>query len=494
MAGKAGAMGRAGGGAGNALWRLARLAQPYPADNALADRFRAQQLRMLAKQGIANLPTQLGAGLALAWMLRDHQPTFLAFWSSLLLILSGFAGWRMLRNRHIVTASEENFRTGSLTILAAACLWGALPLFTLRGSDVQEQITILLALVCMTSAGTVVFQKLPLPAIGWVIILVSSTTASMWMQGMKHIEEISVVAVLYGVILIRHILMASGDFFARLYATETAEQLSQSLAQQAQIAHSTSSSVLQLDKVGRITWVNYGFQISSGHSEADVIGQAPIDWLRPEDRSRALHVLWPSLRRTRESHTELPYKKKDGEWQWMRLDIKRLTGPGDKTQGYVIVATDITDLKRSTVALKMEQDRLGHIIDGTHCGTWELDADGGVCKMGGHWLDIIGVDTTTPLVAEGTYLLGRIHPDDQAGQRQAFQDYACGRIPHYMHEHRIRHEDGRWRWVSARGKASAYTEDGRIEQISGISMDISKNKTTKLALTEATRQAKSARP
>ncbi len=492
LAEKAGPMASVRGGVWHALRRLVRLAQPYPRDNALADRFRAHQLRMLSKQGIASLPTQLGAGLALAWMLRDHQPTFLAIWSLLLLLLSGFAGWRMHRNRHIATASEENFRTGSLNIFGAACLWGTLPLFTLKGSGPQEQITILLAMTCMTSAGTVVFQNLPMAAIGWVTVLVGSTTVSMWLQGMAHIQEISIVATLYGVILIRHILMASGDFFARLYATQTAEQLSQSLAQQAQIVQGTSCSVLQLDKAGRITWVNNGFLNSSGYSLADAIGRTPVDWLKTEDRSRALHVLWPALRKTCESHVELPYRRKDGQWQWMRLDIKRLNGPGNKANSYVIVATDITDLKRSTAALKMEQDRLGHIIDGTHCGTWEIDADGGVCMMGGHWLDIIGVDTTKPLVAEGSYLMDRIHPDDRAGQKQAFINYKKGLVSHYVHEHRLRHEDGSWRWVSARGKASAYTEDGRIEQISGISMDISKSKMTELALIEATRQAKRA--
>ncbi len=472
--------------------RAIHLAQPYPEDELLASQFRAQQLRMLAKHGIATLPTQLGAGTALAWMQAERNPSFFAWWPALLLVLSGAAAWRMARNIHLDTASQTNFRAGMLTIVVAACLWGALPLLSLQGSGAQEQIAILLAMACMTSAGVVVFQNLPVAAIAWVLILVSCTTASMWMQGFAHIVEICIIALLYSAILIRHILMASSDFFSRLYGVHTAQKLSQTLAQQAQIAQGTSNSVLLLDKVGRVTWINNGFSLSSGYSPADAIGHHPLIWLSDQDKAKAIQTLWPTLLKKSAVSTELPYRQKSGQWQWMRLDIKRLTSGGNITASYVIVATDITELKRSAEALKAEQERQSHIIDGTHCGTWEIDFEARVCRMGGHWLDITGLDTTTPLVIEGPFLMDHIHPDDQPGHQAALLRYVRGQSPKYAHEHRLRHEDGSWRWVSARGKASAYSTEGKITQMSGISMDISKSKATELALMEATRQAKQA--
>lgn len=492
QAGEAHGWSRLWGGARRVPLRLIQGAQPYPDDEVMAAKFRARQLQMVARQGIFSLPTQLASGVALVWMMWPAQQVFLSVWLSLIMLVSVLAAGRMRRNMSLEHATLSNFRTGTWVIAAAAILWALFPMVTLTHATEQEELTILLAMTCLTSAGAVVFQNMPVAGMAWVGVLVGGTTIAMWVAGVSYIHEITVVALLYAVILIRHILFISGDSFARMYAVHRAQDLSTSLAQQAQIAQATSSWVLLLNRQGLVTWANEAFLQRVGVELSAVIGRSPAEWLLFNEGSTAWQRCWRDLVRSGQATTEVPVHIKEGDRPWMRLDIKRVFLQGYSKRSYVIVAADVSDLKTKTATLRSEQDRLQHIIDGTHCGTWEIDADGGVCKMGGHWLDIIGVDTRVPMVVEGAFLMDRIHPDDRPSQQEAFVNYLRGTANHYVHEHRIRHEDGSWRWVSARGKASAFGADGRIEQMSGISVDISKDKLTELALIEATRLAKQA--
>ncbi len=485
------------------IWRAAFIgfrqlihrAQPYPQDEILAGRLRALQLKMVAKLGVVTLPTQMLCALGLAWANRALAPGYCLYWSCALVVTGSLALWRVRRNLLLETASEINLRIGVAVILVTACLWGSLPLVMLNLTDVDGDIDILLTLACLIAGGSIVFQSIRVAAAGWVIVLTTCTLAAVWRDGYHHALAISGGAALYASVLLRNIWMTSAQQFSSLMLADKAQRLAQSLSQYAHIVHNTSNGVLMLDRAGRVTWINEGFSYNSGYSLQEAVGCSPLDWISTEDQAPVIRSLRRALGRANQAQAELRYQRKDGRWQWVQLDIKRVSDAADEAdeaECYVLIAIDINELKQSAQALLSEQQRQKHIIDGTHCGTWEMDIDGGVCKIGGHWLDIIGVNTTTPLVAEGSYLLDRIHPDDRNGHQQAVRRYLRGEVPQCVHEHRLRHDDGTWHWVSARGKASAFGPDGKITQLSGISMDIGKSKATELALTEATRLAKQA--
>lgn len=466
-------------------------AQPYPSDEHQAARYRAQQLSMLARLGMTTVPAQWLGGVMLAHTVHDRSPAFSIWWIAALTLLSMGALLRLKGNLNIHEATRLNLRVGCLVVIGVAGFWGALPLATLSKIGTTEQLLVLLGMVCMTSTGAVIFQYLPMAAMAWVLILTSSTAISILDSGLPHGIEMSCIGVLYSMIMIRNILVSSRLFFARLSMSERERMQAQITARQAQIGQNISNCVLLLDRAGRITWVNLGFTRCLGYHEREVMGHSPGEWLDQEERQTITLALWRSLATRQHAQAELKCRHKNGEWVWLQVDMKCLFND-QRSREYVVVANDISQFKRAAQALQAEQKRQSHIIDGTHCGTWEVDFDVGVCKLGGHWRDIIGVDTSPPLVAEGSYLIERIHPDDRAGHQDAIRRYIKGLAPQYAHEHRLRHEDGSWHWVGARGKASAHDPDGKIIQMSGISMSISKSKATELALIEATRLAKQA--
>jgi PAS domain S-box-containing protein len=471
---------------------LLHAAQPYPDDEQLCAQLRAAQLRKIARLGVATLPSQWACAMGLAWMLYDLNPAYCMAWITMLTLVCAVAAWRMQRNINLKIASRRNLMMGSAVIIMAAILWGSLPLVMLNVAWEAEDIPILLAMVGIASGGAVVFQSIPLAAAAWVLIVGTCTIVGMWMDGFVHVVGITGGAFLLLSVLLRNIWATSAQFFASQLTTHEASRLAESLSQHALIVENTSNGVVLLDAKHKVTWINPGFARQSGYSPEDVVGRTPEAWLSAEDLALARSLLRTGLDERHQGQAEMRFRHRGGDWIWAHIDVKRLPGRQVGSTRYVLVTTDITKIKHAEQALRREQERQGHIIDGTHCGTWEMDMDGGVCMIGGHWFDLIGVDTRVPFVVEGDFLLGRIHPDDREGHLKALRRYVQGDGAQFAHEHRLRHEDGSWRWVSARGKAFVRGEDGRIRQMTGISVDISKTKAIEQALIDATRQAKQA--
>ncbi len=474
----------------NGLSRVMEQGQPYPSDERLAARFRAQQLRILAKSGLTTVPVQLIAGLVVVQAVYVHNPTFCFGWSATLVWISAVAMVRLRRNVHLQEATKANLYVGTAVILIVALVWATLPLVAMPMEGEAEHLSTLLAMACLASAGAVLFQILPIAATGWVLILTGSTIVTVFTRDLPYDLEMSAVAAAYSSIMIRHIWMSSRLFFARLHQTERDKQQSQFTARQAQIGQSVSNCVLLLDRLGRITWVNTGFTRCMGYGPQEVHGVFPVDWLDHELCGDVLPKLKRRLVNRKAGSAELRCRHKNGSWLWLQVKVSSLGATGDGEREYVVVGNDISELKHTAAALHAEKERQRHIIDGTHCGTWEVDFDLGVCKLGGHWLDIIGLDTFEPLVLEGWHVMARMHPEDQPGHQEAIRSYISGMAAQYAHEHRLQHQDGTWHWVSAKGKASLRGSDGGILQMSGTVVDISQSKTTELALIQASRMAK----
>src|SRR5439155_26138735 len=65
----------------------------------------------------------------------------------------------------------------------------------------------------------------------------------------------------------------------------------------------------------------------------------------------------------------------------------------------------------------------------------------------------------------------RVHPEDLAALHAALEAHVVGETAHFQHEHRVRHEDGTYRWMLCRGVAVCRA-DGRATRISGAQTDV----------------------
>ena len=109
---------------------------------------------------------------------------------------------------------------------------------------------------------------------------------------------------------------------------------------------------------------------------------------------------------------------------------------------------------------------------GFDVGTWELDVVGGALRVSRRWATQIGFepDELTTTVDEW---FERVPEADRRRLRLAIKIHADGLSPSFVAEYRMRHRDGRTRWMRARGQIRA-TEAGT--RLAGHQVDITNEK------------------
>lgn len=69
-----------------------------------------------------------------------------------------------------------------------------------------------------------------------------------------------------------------------------------------------------------------------------------------------------------------------------------------------------------------------------------------------------------------------VHPDDYERREASWQAHLKGQTPTFEAEFRMRHRDGHWVWLLARGRATARDAQGQATRVAGTRIDITRRK------------------
>ena len=100
------------------------------------------------------------------------------------------------------------------------------------------------------------------------------------------------------------------------------------------------------------------------------------------------------------------------------------------------------------LAARVEQLEL--VMGATNEGLWDWDIAGEAVYYSPRWKEMLGYADHEIPNQLGEWKK-RVHPDDLEAARAAIQAYLSGERPTYEIEHRLRHKDGSYRWICARG-------------------------------------------
>ncbi|RXJ51386.1 sensor histidine kinase [Gelidibacter gilvus] len=79
----------------------------------------------------------------------------------------------------------------------------------------------------------------------------------------------------------------------------------------------------------------------------------------------------------------------------------------------------------------------------------------------------------------------RVHPDDMEKYLRDFQDHLKGLKPMYENEHRVRCEDGSYKWIRDRGRIVEWDKENVPKRIIGTHTDITTQKQQEKAINDA---------
>jgi PAS domain S-box-containing protein len=107
-------------------------------------------------------------------------------------------------------------------------------------------------------------------------------------------------------------------------------------------------------------------------------------------------------------------------------------------------------------ALRQSEERYALAMEGANEGHFDWNFEGGSSFLSPKMKLLHGRSEDAPVTSrEAWFATLEIHPDDRVRMEAALREHLEGRTHHYEAEHRVRHPDGQWHWVQARGRAMA---------------------------------------
>ena len=130
------------------------------------------------------------------------------------------------------------------------------------------------------------------------------------------------------------------------------------------------------------------------------------------------------------------------------LEVKLLPVAG----GVTLLWHDVSERMQAEQVLKHDADRLALAARGAKDGLWEWDLRNQELYVSDRWKTMLGLPASANISRIAEWF-ERVHPEDVAPMKDAIKAHVAGETDHLEHEHRIRHEDGTYRWILCRGMA-----------------------------------------
>ncbi|MES2461172.1 MAG: response regulator, partial [Armatimonadota bacterium] len=138
--------------------------------------------------------------------------------------------------------------------------------------------------------------------------------------------------------------------------------------------------------------------------------------------------------------------------------------------------------QRYETELAKTQERFELAVLGSKDGLWDWDIVNNQVNNSPRWKAMLGYKEHE-LPNDPTVWDSLLHPDDKQSALYALNNHLAGRTPEYEIEYRLRHKDGSYRWVLARGLALRDAE-GVPYRMAGSHSDITVRRSAVEALQE----------
>jgi diguanylate cyclase (GGDEF)-like protein/PAS domain S-box-containing protein len=128
---------------------------------------------------------------------------------------------------------------------------------------------------------------------------------------------------------------------------------------------------------------------------------------------------------------------------------------------------------QAMIDLRRSEERYAVAVRATNDGIWDWDLTSGRVHFSERWKTLLGREELSSDQMAAWFDV--VHPDDLERLRLEIDGSVAGSSPYFENEHRIRHGDGRWRWVLCRG-LSTYDPAGAPVRITGSLSDITERR------------------
>lgn len=180
----------------------------------------------------------------------------------------------------------------------------------------------------------------------------------------------------------------------------------------------------------------------------------------------------------------IPLKSKDRCVGLLSISVEGSHQPTAELRDYLssvaTILAVIFERRQVEESLRLSEERFDLAVKGTDAGIWDWNLVTNETYFSPRWKSMLGYEDHE-LAGHFETWIERIHPDDIDMALERIEAYLRGCRPDYELEHRLRHRDGSYRYIIARGKILR-DKEGRAHRFVGTHIDITDRKHTEQVL------------
>ncbi|HEY1021188.1 MAG TPA: PAS domain S-box protein, partial [Flavisolibacter sp.] len=229
------------------------------------------------------------------------------------------------------------------------------------------------------------------------------------------------------------------------------------------------------DPTGYCTYLNKQWLEFTGQTLEEGQGLGWTNAVHPDDRKAAGQVFMECSNERKPFNFDYRVRYKTGEYRWAIDTGKPRFDYEGNFLGFIGTVTDITERKLAEAMLQVNEDRLRITIESTELGTWDFYPERGLLNWDSRCKAMFGLKPESHI--DYTVFLKGLHPEDRERVDTIVQNSLRPESGgFYNTEYRtIGLEDGKLRWVLARGK-TFFDESGKAVRFIGTVLDITDRK------------------
>ncbi|WP_289020978.1 PAS domain S-box protein [Desulfobacter postgatei] len=161
--------------------------------------------------------------------------------------------------------------------------------------------------------------------------------------------------------------------------------------------------------------------------------------------------------------------------RWMRMEYIPFRDKNNQIVGVVSHGLDITERRHAKEVLQKSEERFSLAMEASKDGIWDWDLTTGEIYCSPGVTSMLGYDSTVVLKNLDAWQ-DLIHPEDRQKALQANLDCVNNLTDSFEVEYRIRTNNGGFKWVLGRGKATHRDASGNALRLVGTHQDITERK------------------
>ena len=257
-------------------------------------------------------------------------------------------------------------------------------------------------------------------------------------------------------------------------------QQTERLTRLARVAELSSNAIAITDAKHRVQWINAAFAQLANYTQAQAQGRRIGTLLKARSADPArFSEFYAALRGQQGIKREIRIANRKAELGWALVDMQPIHDETGEVNGWVLVATDMSEVRA-------QQQVLSLAVDGAGLGIWHWDMVADTIECNDRFLAMLGY-LPGELDMQATRWFDLIHPEDQPHWRESLRQHLHDPAVQHRLSVRAHHRAGRWVWVLFTGNVAHRDMQGRALRMAGVAMDVNAQKALEQQLRVAAR-------